>query len=152
MKPTTKWLLLGGAVAAAAFLVVLGLNRTPPIQNFTAKVERGDIHDVVEATGTINAVITVQVGSQVSGTISKLFVDFNSRVHKGDLVALIDPALFKGAVQQATADLENARANLIAARANLEKARAALVQTKGDYDRAAGLTKAGIMRDRKSVV
>src|SRR6266576_3244831 len=82
MKPTTKWLLLGGAVAAAAFLVVLGLNRTPPIQNFTAKVERGDIHDVVEATGTINAVITVQVGSQVSGTISKLFVDFNSRVHK----------------------------------------------------------------------
>ena len=149
MKPTTKWLLLGGAVAAAAFLVVLGLNRTPPIQNFTAKVERGDIHDVVEATGTINAVITVQVGSQVSGTISKLFVDFNSRVHKGDLVALIDPALFKGAVQQATADLENARANLIAARANLEKARAALVQTKGDYDRAAGLTKAGIMSQQQ---
>src|SRR2546429_8135476 len=110
MKPTTKWLLLGGAVAAAAFLVVLGLNRTPPIQNFTAKVERGDIHDVVEATGTINAVITVQVGSQVSGTISKLFVDFNSRVHKGDLVALIDPALFKGAVQQASADVENAKA------------------------------------------
>jgi len=149
MKPTTKWLLLGGAVAAAAFLVVLGLNRTPPIQNFTAKVERGDIHDVVEATGTINAVITVQVGSQVSGTISKLFVDFNSRVHKGDLVALIDPALFKGAVQQATGDLENARANLIAARANLEKARAALVQTKGDYDRAAGLTKAGIMSQQQ---
>src|SRR5436190_9581962 len=149
MKPTTKWLLLGGAVAAAAFLVVLGLNRTPPIQNFTAKVERGDIHDVVEATGTINAVITVQVGSQVSGTISKLFVDFNSRVHKGDLVALIDPALFKGAVQQATADLETARANLIAARANLEKARAALVQTKGDYDRAAGLTKAGIMSQQQ---
>jgi HlyD family secretion protein len=149
MKPRTKWLLLAGAVAAAAFLVVLGLNRTPPIQNFTAKVERGDIHDVVEATGTINAVITVQVGSQVSGTISKLFVDFNSRVHKGDLVALIDPALFKGAVQQATADLENARANLIAARANLEKARAALVQTKGDYDRAAGLTKAGIMSQQQ---
>src|SRR5437667_6729463 len=149
MKPTTKWLLLGGAVAAAAFLVVLGLNRTPPIQNFTAIVELGDIHDVVEATGTINAVITVQVGSQVSGTISKLFVDFNSRVHKGDLVALIDPALFKGAVQQATADLENARANLIAARANLEKARAALVQTKGDYDRAAGLTKAGIMSQQQ---
>jgi HlyD family secretion protein len=149
MKPRTKWLLLAGAVAAAAFLVVLGLKRTPPIQNFTAKVERGDIHDVVEATGTINAVITVQVGSQVSGTISKLFVDFNSRVHKGDLVALIDPALFKGAVQQATADLENARANLIAARANLEKARAALVQTKGDYDRAAGLTKAGIMSQQQ---
>src|SRR5437867_12020331 len=149
MKPTTKWLLLGGAVAAAAFLVVLGLNRTPPIQNFTAKVERGDIHDVVEATGTINAVITVQVGSQVSGTISKLFVDFNSRVHKGDLVALIDPALFKGAVQQATADLENGRANLIAARANLEKTKAAFVQAKGDYDRAAVLTKDSIMSQQQ---
>lgn len=149
MKPRTKWLLLAGAVVAAAFLVVLGLNRTRQIQNFTAKVERGDIHDVVEATGTINAVITVQVGSQVSGTISKLFVDFNSRVHKGDLVALIDPALFKGALEQATADLENARANLIAARANLEKARAALVQTKADYDRTIGLTKDGVLSQQQ---
>lgn len=149
MKPRTKWLLLAGAVVAAAFLVVLGLNRTPQIQNFTAKVERGDIHDVVEATGTINAVITVQVGSQVSGTISKLFVDFNSRVHKGDLVALIDPALFKGALEQATADLENARANLIAARANLEKARAALVQTRADYDRTIGLTKDGVLSQQQ---
>src|SRR6516225_3788480 len=128
MKPSTKWLLLDGAVAAAAFLVVLGLNRNPRVQNFTAKIERGDIHDVVDATGTINAVITVQVGSQVSGTISKLFVDFNSRVHKGDLVALIDPALFKGAVEQATADLENARANLVAARANVTQAEAQVSQ------------------------
>src|SRR5215469_16479028 len=149
MKPRTKWLLLTGAVAAAAFLVVLGLNHTPPIQNFTARVERGDIHDVVEATGTINAVITVQVGSQVSGTISKLFVDFNSRVHKGDLVALIDPALFKGAVEQATADLENARANLVAARANREKAQAALVQTKADYDRTVELSKEGVMSQQQ---
>jgi HlyD family secretion protein len=149
MKPRTKWLLLAGAVAAAAFLVVLGLNRTPQAQNFTAKVERGDIHDVVEATGTINAVITVQVGSQVSGTISKLFVDFNSRVHRGDLVALIDPALFKGALEQATADLENARANLIAARANLEKAQAGLVQTKADYDRTIGLTKDGVLSQQQ---
>ena len=149
MKPRTKWLLLAGAAATAAFLVVLGLNRTPQIQNFTAKVERGDIHDVVEATGTINAVITVQVGSQVSGTISKLFVDFNSRVHKGDLVALIDPALFKGALEQATADLENARANSIAARANLEKAQAALVQTKADYDRTIGLTKDGVLSQQQ---
>lgn len=149
MKPRTKWLLLAGAVASTAFLLVLGLTRTPQIQNFTAKVERGDIHDVVEATGTINAVITVQVGSQVSGTISKLFVDFNSRVHKGDLVALIDPALFKGALEQATADLENARANLIAARANLEKARAALVQTKADYDRTIGLTKDGVLSQQQ---
>jgi HlyD family secretion protein len=149
MKRRTKWLLIGSAVVAAALFLVLGWNRTAQAQHFTAKVERGDIHDVVEATGTINAVITVQVGSQVSGTISKLFVDFNSRVHKGDLVALIDPALFKGAVQQASADLENARANLIAARANLEKAKAAFVQAKADYDRTVGLTKDGILSQQQ---
>jgi HlyD family secretion protein len=140
-----KWLILAGAMVVVGLSAVLGLNRDTQAQHFTAKVERGDIHDVVEATGTINSVITVQVGSQVSGSIAKLNVDFNSRVHKGDVVALIDPALFKGALLQATADLKNAQANLEAARANLEKAKAALVQTKADYDRAVGLTKDGVM-------
>ena len=140
-----KWLILAVVVIVAGLFVILGLNRDTHTQHFTAKVERGDIHDVVEATGTINSVITVQVGSQVSGSIAKLNVDFNSRVHKGDVVALIDPALFKGALLQATADLKNAQANLEAARANLEKTKAALVQTKADYDRAVGLTKDGVM-------
>ena len=140
-----KWLILAVVVIVAGLFVILGLNRDTHTQHFTAKVERGDIHDVVEATGTINSVITVQVGSQVSGSIAKLNVDFNSRVHKGDIVALIDPALFKGALLQATADLKNAQANLEAARANLEKTKAALVQTKADYDRAVGLTKDGVM-------
>jgi HlyD family secretion protein len=140
-----KWLILAAVVVVAGLFVFLGLNRDPHPQHFTAKVERGDIHDVVEATGTINSVITVQVGSQVSGSIAKLNVDFNSRVHKGDIVALIDPALFKGALLQATADLKNAEANLEAARANLEKAQAALIQTKADYERAVGLTKDGVM-------
>src|SRR5437660_1939146 len=149
MKTKTRWLILAGLVAAAGLFVALGLNHNGQVQHFTAKVEKGEIHDVVEATGMINAVITVQVGSQVSGTISKLYVDFNSRVHKGDVVALIDPALFKGALLQATADLENAKANLEAARANLEKARAGLVQTKADYDRAVGLTRDGVMSQQQ---
>jgi HlyD family secretion protein len=140
-----KWLILAVVVVIAGLFVVFGLNRDTQAQHFTAKVERGDIHDVVEATGTINSVITVQVGSQVSGTIAKLNADFNSRVHKGDVVALIDPALFKGALLQATADLKNSEANLTAARANLEKAKATLVQTKADYDRAVGLTKDDVM-------
>jgi HlyD family secretion protein len=140
-----KWLILAVVVVVAGLFVVLGLNRDTQAQHFTAKVERGDIHDVVEATGTINSVITVQVGSQVSGSIAKLNADFNSRVHKGDVVALIDPALFKGALLQATADLKNSEANLAAARANLEKAKSALVQTKADYGRAVGLTKDGVM-------
>ena len=130
-------------------VAAFGLNRGSQVQHFTAKVERGEIDDVVEATGTINAVITVQVGSQVSGTIAKLNVDFNSRVHKGDIVALIDPALFQGALLQATADLENAKANLAAARANLEKTKAGAVQTKADYARTVALSKEGVMSEQQ---
>jgi HlyD family secretion protein len=144
MKNKGKWLIVAGGVVAAALLLVFALGGKGQVQHFTAKVERGEIDDVVEATGTINAVITVQVGSQVSGSIAKLNADFNSRVHKGDIVALIDPALFKGALLQASADLENAKANLMAARANLEKAKATLVQTKADYDRTVGLFKGGV--------
>jgi HlyD family secretion protein len=149
MNMKRKWLIVAAVVVVLGSLLFVGLNRSAPVQHFSAKVERGDINDVVEATGTINAVITVQVGSQVSGTIAKLNADFNSRVHKGDIVALIDPALFKGALLQVTADLENAKANLEAARANLEKAKAALVQTKADYDRAVGLTKDGVMSQQQ---
>ena len=140
MKKNLKWLILAAVLALIAIFATFGFNSKSQDQHFTAKVERGDIHDVVEATGTINAVITVQVGSQVSGVITKLNVDFNSRVHKGDVIALIDPALFEGAVLQASADLDSAKANVIAARANLEKAKASLVQTKADYDRANQLT------------
>ena len=140
MKKNLKWLILAAVLAVIAIFATFGFNGKSQDQHFTAKVERGDIHDVVEATGTINAVITVQVGSQVSGVITKLNVDFNSRVHKGDIIALIDPALFEGAVLQASADLDSAKANVVAARANLEKVKASLVQTKADYDRANQLT------------
>jgi len=149
MKTRGRWLIIVGVVVVGGLVVAFGLNRNTQAQHFTAKVERGEIDDVVEATGTINAVITVQVGSQVSGSIAKLNVDFNSRVHKGDVVALIDPALFKGAHLQAVADLENAKANLVAARANLEKAKAGSVQTKADYDRAVRLTKDGVMSEQQ---
>jgi len=149
MNIRSRWFILACVVVVAGLFVAFGLNRNTPAQHFTAKVERGAINDVVEATGTINAVITVQVGSQVSGTIAKLNVDFNSRVHKGEVVALIDPALFKGALLQASADLENARANLVAAKANLEKSKASLVQTKADYDRAVALTKDGVVSQQQ---
>jgi HlyD family secretion protein len=145
MQTKNKWLIVAGVVVIAGLFVAFSLNKGAQPQHFTAKVERGEIRDVVEATGTINSVVTVQVGSQVSGTIAKLNADFNSRVHKGDVVALIDPALFQGALLQATADLENAQANLEAARANFEKAKATLVQTEADYDRAVGLTRDGVM-------
>jgi HlyD family secretion protein len=144
MNAKRKWLILAGLVVVAGLLIAFGLNRKTQAEHFTAKIERGDINDVVEATGTINAVITVQVGSQVSGTIAKLNVDFNSRVHKGEVIALIDPALFQGALLQASADLANAKANVVAAKAAVEKAKASAVQAKADYERAAQLTKASI--------
>ncbi|MBS1841528.1 MAG: efflux RND transporter periplasmic adaptor subunit [Acidobacteria bacterium] len=145
----SRWLMVAGGVVAIAAAIFFALDRSTQVQHFTAKVERGEINDAVEATGTINAVITVQVGSQVSGTIAKLNADFNSRVHKGDIVALIDPALFKGVLLQAAADLENAKANLVAAQANLEKAKAGLVQTKADYDRTVGLFQSGIQSQQQ---
>src|SRR3984893_2402342 len=149
MNSRGKWVTLASVVVVAGLLIAFGLNRSTPAQHFAAKVERGTINDVVEATGTINAVISVQVGSQVSGTIAKLNVDFNSRVHKGEVVALIDPALFEGALLQAAADLENAKANLASAKANVEKVKASAVQAKADYDRASQLTKASIMSQQQ---
>ena len=144
MQLKRNWILLAGLLALIAIVATLRLNQKTPAEYFTAVVEKGDIDEVVDVTGTINAVITVQVGSQVSGTIAKLNADFNSRVHKGEVVALIDPALFKGALDQATADLDSAKANVAAAKANVEKTRSAAVQAKADYDRAAQLTKASI--------
>src|SRR5258708_33179387 len=112
MKTKRTWLIVAGIVVVAGVFAALSLNRGSQAQHFTAKVERGAIKDVVEAPGTINSVITVQVGSQVSGSIAKLNADFNSRVHKGDSVALSYPALFYGALLQAAADLQNARDTL----------------------------------------
>jgi HlyD family secretion protein len=149
MNLNRKWLILIAVAVLGALFVFFGLSRSTQAQHFTAKVERGDIHDVVDATGTINAVILVQVGSQVSGSIAKLNVDFNSRVRKGDIVALIDPALFQGALLQASADLDNAKANLVAAKANLDKATATAQQTKADYARTAQLSTDKIMSQQQ---
>src|SRR6476646_4117801 len=143
MQTKNKWLIVAGVVVIAGLFVAFSLNKSTQPQHFTAKVERGEIRDVVEATGTINSVVTVQVGSQVSGTIAKLNADFNSRVHRGDVVALIDPALFDGALQQAKADLQTAKANVVAVETTLEKAQATLIQTQADYNRQAALARSG---------
>jgi HlyD family secretion protein len=141
MKFERRWWIVGGAVVVLAVTVMTLVNRKPNVDYVTAAVERGDIHDAVEATGSVNAVTTVQVGSQVSGTIARLNADFNSSVHRGEVIALIDPALFRGTLQQAIADSQNALANVIASRANLEKAKATLAQAAADYDRSQKLAK-----------
>lgn len=84
----------------------------------TATITRGPVTQAVTATGTLNPVVNVQVGSQVSGNIAKLFVDFNSEVRAGQVVAQIDPALFQATVTQAEGDLANAQAALELAKVN----------------------------------
>lgn len=92
----------------------------------TAKVEQGDLTTRVSATGRVDALVTVEVGSQVSGRVQKLFADFNSRVEKGQVVAQIDPSLFEAQVEQARAKLANDEANTEKARVLLADAKRAL--------------------------
>ncbi|MBZ5523010.1 MAG: efflux RND transporter periplasmic adaptor subunit [Acidobacteriia bacterium] len=141
----SKWMITAAALLAVGALTAFSFGSKKAPQYITDKIQTGDIQDVVQATGTINAVTTVQVGSQVSGTIQKLEADFNSHVKKDQVVARIDPSLFQGAVLQAKADLTDAQANLQAAKANLAKAQAAAVQGKQDYDRNVALAQAQVI-------
>ncbi len=132
------------AIPALLLIVLLGVgvyfySRKPQPPSYkTAKVERGSIVATVSATGNLAAVVTVQVGTQVSGTIQKLFVDFNSKVRKGQTIAQIDPALF-------IAQVEQTRGNYQSAQASLEKAKADLVDAKRTLERYRQLVKDGIV-------
>jgi HlyD family secretion protein len=107
-----------------------------PVQYYTAKVEKGDVAQVVQSTGTINAVTTVQVGSQVSGIIAEIFVDFNMQVKKGQVIAQIDPSILRARLQQSEADLMSAQANVKNIEAQIETQRADLVAAQAGVDRA----------------
>ena len=114
-------------------LIILGAffllkNDSRSQRYITQKADRGDIRSTVSATGTVNAVTTVSVGTQVSGTIKQLFADFNSPVKKGQLLAQIDPASIEAQVAQASA-------NLSLARANLEKSKVAVRDTLINFKR-----------------
>ena len=121
-----KKLLLGGGFMAAIGLAGFyfwGNDSSTP-QYMTARVERGNLRNTVTATGALQAVTTVQVGSQASGTISALYADFNSVVKKGQVVAQLDPSTAKAQVDQARANLQQARASLANAQAAVVNARA----------------------------
>jgi HlyD family secretion protein len=127
-------------IAVAAGVILLGLGywglRDGAKENpyLTATAQKGDLTQVVTATGTLQAVITVQVGSQVSGTISKLQADFNSNVKQGQVVAQLDPDKFKAAVEQG-------KANVISSQANVGKAKVAVEDAKRTLDRNRELRK-----------
>src|SRR5688572_22877712 len=115
-------------LAAAAFFLWRG--RDAEVRYVTAPVTRGDVLDVVGATGTLQAVTTVQVGSQVSGTIQALYADFNSQVRKGDVLARLDPSLLQARLGQVQAAHVSAQANVERARATLEDARQKLARAQ----------------------
>lgn len=120
-----RWGILAGVVLA---LVVGGLYWRSSVQNSvtfeTVPVEQGSVQARVTATGNLNAVVEVLVSSQVSGNIKALYADWNSRVKKGQLVALIDPEVFQAQLDQANASVRSAHAAVLSAQAQLAKARA----------------------------
>ena len=136
MKRSRKFLLVG--LAAGATLLGLaywglrdGAKENPYI---TAPVQKGDLTQVVTATGTLQAVVTVQVGSQVSGTIGKLYADFNSKVKQGQVVAQLDQDKFKASVEQG-------KANVVSSQANTAKAQVAVQDAKRTLERNRELRK-----------
>jgi len=138
MKRFLPWVIAIGGLLFIAFVVRhLRTSGAPTYQ--TATITRGSITQAVTATGTLNPVVNVQVGSQVSGNISKLFVDFNSQVKAGQVVAQIDPVLFQATVTQAEGDLASAQAALELARINARRAQdlfARKTSSQADVDQA----------------
>src|ERR1700691_2329363 len=136
-----KWLIIVSAIIVVAtggfWYFQHGKDEAPQYQ--TATVARDDLTQVVTATGTLNPVVNVTVGSQVSGIINKLYVDFNSIVKSNEVIAEIDPSTYRAAVEQAEADLANAKANLELQQAETERS-AELFTNKlisgSDYDTA----------------
>ncbi len=152
------------AVAVAVLLVLVGINvrqtlgRTSQVPIYSP-VERGDVVDTVEATGTVDAFTTVNVGAQISGMIDKILVDFNSNVKKGQLLAHIEDTPFAAAAKQARANVqaavaavkmaqvavETAGEDLKVARANLARDEALARQAKTDFERAEGLFRSEVV-------
>lgn len=135
---TSRWL---GAALLVALLAGGGwwfFVRVPePVVTFrTAKIERGPLQAAVSATGTVTPVQQVQISSQVSGQIRELFVDFNSEVRSGQLIAQLDPQTFEYRVRQSTADVEAARASVLTAQANVQSALAQVTRAQGDLSEA----------------
>jgi len=155
MKLQRKW---WAWLALAAILVAAGYggwrwqqkNAAPEYK--MGKVEKGSIVASVSASGTLNPVVQVQIGSQVSGQLKEVLVDFNSDVKQGQLIARIDPQTFETRVQQAQADVDAARAqvmtqqaNIAAQRAALAKAEVDLAEARRDLDRKQQLVEKGFI-------
>jgi HlyD family secretion protein len=135
-----KRFILGALLLAATALGLYAYSRSggTPVSFSTATIDRGDVVATVGATGTVEAVATVQVGTQVTGTIWNLYADFNSRVEKDQVVARLEPSLFESR-------LSEAKANLVSAEANRERSRVAVEDTRRKLVRARELSAQDLM-------
>jgi HlyD family secretion protein len=146
-----SWLL----ILVAVVLITVGAvmkNRAPSVHYITMPVRRGSLTAMVQATGTINPVTTVPVGSFVSGTVQYIFADFNTKVHAGDVLAQLDPTIYeaqvmtaRGNLANAEANVENIRASIVADQANVDKLKANAEYAQVNAKRIGDLTKQGII-------
>jgi len=120
--PKTRWWLAVSLVVLIGLAAASYFGGSAKPAYVTTTIDRGDIEAAITATGTVNAVKTVQVGSQVSGNILALYADFNTKVKEGQLVARIDPAIFQAHVDQTRAAVDSAKASVVSARAAIKKA------------------------------
>jgi HlyD family secretion protein len=145
MQKKTVLLTVTAACAVAGLGAWALLRNSSGVQYRTATVSHGDINVTISATGNPNAVVTVQVGSQVSGIVMALYADFNTKVTKGQLIARLDPASLQSKVDQAQANLEAARATAANAQAGVQKAQAAIQAANASVAAAlANVVKAGV--------
>ena len=135
MKRAVTVLVIIAAIGAGAGAYYIR-HGAPDVQVQTSPVTRGDIIDTVGATGTLQAVTTVQVGSQLSGNIAWLGADFNSIVRKGQVIARLDPSLFEAQLQQARANLSQTQASLTKAESDLDQRKVQLQDAQQKYTRA----------------
>jgi HlyD family secretion protein len=135
-------LIIAGAGAGAWFYYQRRAG--PEIGAVTSPITRGDIVDAVSTTGTLQAVTTVQIGSQVSGNISYLGADFNSIVKQGQVIARLDPSLLQAQLEQSRANVVRAQADVAQSEANLARARVALTDAQQKYGRAKQLEAKGL--------
>src|SRR5215831_3824503 len=143
------WILVVVVAAGAGWYFLVGgagRNAASKAQYRSAKVEKGEVVEGVAASGTVQPVVLVQVGTQVSGVIEKLFVDFNAKVKAGQTIALLDArrmasqiAQDDASIESAKAALERMRAQVLQDRANLDKVKAVLAQSKSDVERVQAL-------------
>lgn len=152
-------LLLAGALGAGAYILYARSQQGKSAEYVTAEIEQGSVRNVVNSTGVVQTVVTVQVGSQVSGQVLELYADFNSIVKRGQLLAKLDPRTFEAQVENSRAnvtavqarvrnaevEIKTNAANVLSARANLEAARVARDNANTLFQRSMDLDKKGLI-------